>query len=173
VVLPGVPALHLIAAAALAFASPAGASYGWPLKPFDRQHPVRSFFDDPRRPLTRHGRHADRDDQGRFRTRAPRRGPRRALRQSASPRRGRVERFAGTPAPVDGRALEQLTDREREILRLLASGLSNSELASRLYLSETTVKTRASAVLRKLGVRDRVQAVIAAYEAGLVKPGAS
>jgi DNA-binding NarL/FixJ family response regulator len=84
-----------------------------------------------------------------------------------------VERFAGTPAPVDGRPLEQLTDREREILRLLASGLSNSELAARLYLSETTVKTHVSAVLRKLGVRDRVQAVIAAYEAGLVKPGGS
>jgi len=84
-----------------------------------------------------------------------------------------VERFAGTPAPVDGRPLEKLTDREREILRLLASGLSNSELAARLYLSETTVKTHVSAVLRKLGVRDRVQAVIAAYDAGLVKPGGS
>jgi len=84
-----------------------------------------------------------------------------------------VERFVDTPAPVDGRPLEQLTDREREILRLLASGLSNSELASRLYLSETTVKTHVSAVLRKLGVRDRVQAVIAAYDSGLVRPGGS
>jgi DNA-binding NarL/FixJ family response regulator len=81
-----------------------------------------------------------------------------------------VERFApppGTAAP----SLETLTDREREVLRLLAEGRSNAELASRLYLSEATVKTHVSAVLRKLGVRDRVQAVIAAYEAGLVRPG--
>ena len=84
-----------------------------------------------------------------------------------------VERFAGTPEPLNERALERLTEREREILRLLAGGLSNAELAEKLFLSETTVKTHVSAVLRKLGVRDRVQAVIAAYDAGLVRPGAA
>jgi DNA-binding NarL/FixJ family response regulator len=83
-----------------------------------------------------------------------------------------VERFAAGRAPSEARSLDSLTDREREILTLIATGLSNAELAQRLYLSETTVKTHVSAVLRKLGVRDRVQAVIAAYDAGLVQPGA-
>ncbi len=83
-----------------------------------------------------------------------------------------VARFAQEPEPAAVRSLDDLTDREREILRLLATGLSNAELAQRLHLSETTVKTHVSAVLRKLRVRDRVQAVIAAYEAGLVRPGA-
>jgi DNA-binding NarL/FixJ family response regulator len=83
-----------------------------------------------------------------------------------------VARFAQEPDPAATRNLDGLTDREREILRLMASGLSNAELAQRLHLSETTVKTHVSSVLRKLRVRDRVQAVIAAYEAGLVRPGA-
>ena len=83
-----------------------------------------------------------------------------------------VARFAQEPEPAAVRSLDDLTDREREILRLLATGLSNAELAQRLHLSETTVKTHVSAVLRKLRGRDRVQAVIAAYEAGLVRPGA-
>jgi len=83
-----------------------------------------------------------------------------------------MARFAHEPEPAAVRSLEELTDREREILRLLATGLSNAELAEQLHLSETTVKTHVSAVLRKLHVRDRVQAVIAAYDAGLVRPGA-
>jgi DNA-binding NarL/FixJ family response regulator len=83
-----------------------------------------------------------------------------------------VARFAQGPEPAAARVLDDLSAREREILRLLATGLSNAELAQRLHLSETTVKTHVSSVLRKLRVRDRVQAVIAAYDAGLVRPGA-
>jgi DNA-binding NarL/FixJ family response regulator len=82
-----------------------------------------------------------------------------------------VERFSQQPSPDAGRSLDELTEREKEILTLLASGLSNAELAERLFLSETTVKTHVSSILRKLRVRDRVQAVIAAYDAGLVRPG--
>ncbi len=64
--------------------------------------------------------------------------------------------------------IEDLTDREREVLLLMAKGLSNSELAEQLFLGETTIKTHVSSILRKVGARDRVQAVIAAYESGLV-----
>jgi DNA-binding NarL/FixJ family response regulator len=78
-----------------------------------------------------------------------------------------VSRFS---KPGTGRSLDELTDREKEILALLATGLSNAELAERLFLGETTVKTHVSSILRKLRVRDRVQAVIAAYDAGLVSP---
>jgi DNA-binding NarL/FixJ family response regulator len=82
-----------------------------------------------------------------------------------------LERFVPPPSDSAAGRLDQLTDREREILKLIAQGRSNAELAQQLYLSEATVKTHVSAILRKLAVRDRVQAVIAAYEAGLVSPG--
>lgn len=83
-----------------------------------------------------------------------------------------IEQFAtGTAGAVPLPGLDELTDRETEVLRLMARGLSNSEIAARLYVGETTVKTHVSRVLMKLDVRDRVQAVVAAYDSGLVRPG--
>ena len=84
-----------------------------------------------------------------------------------------LDRFAHTLPDRAGTApppLAELTERELEVLTLLASGLSNAELAERLFLSETTVKTHVSSILRKLDLRDRVQAVVLAYQAGLVRP---
>jgi len=94
---------------------------------------------------------------------------------SPSVTRKLVEEFvrrspSARPAPT---GLAQLSDRELEVLKLVAKGLSNSEIASRLHLSEATVKTHVGHVLDKLELRDRVQAVVLAYESGVVLPGAS
>jgi DNA-binding NarL/FixJ family response regulator len=85
-----------------------------------------------------------------------------------------VERFAQRRPPTKAsvRVADELTARELEVLKLVASGLSNSEIAHELHVSGTTVKTHVARVLMKLGIRDRVQAVVVAYESGLVTPGA-
>ncbi len=83
-----------------------------------------------------------------------------------------MDRLAATlPEPVDGAALDGLTDREREVLVLVARGLSNREICAELHLAEPTVKAHVGRVLAKLDVRDRAQAVVVAYETGLVRPG--
>jgi DNA-binding NarL/FixJ family response regulator len=84
-----------------------------------------------------------------------------------------IEQFArAAPAEVPSDALAELTPREAEVLALVASGLSNGEIAEELVLSNATVKTHVKRILAKLGLRDRVQAVVLAYEVGLVHPGA-
>lgn len=84
-----------------------------------------------------------------------------------------IEEFVGRPPPgdVNTHRLAQLTDREHEVLTLIARGLSNAEIASALFVSGATVKTHVNRILSKLDLRDRVQAVVLGYETGLVRPG--
>jgi DNA-binding NarL/FixJ family response regulator len=86
-----------------------------------------------------------------------------------------IRRFATRPVPGAARRdeLAELTDREVEVLRLVAEGLSNSEIAARVVVSHATVKTHVTHIFRKANLRDRTQAVVLAYEAGLVEPGSA
>ncbi|MFG1944813.1 response regulator [Nonomuraea sp. NPDC048826] len=82
-----------------------------------------------------------------------------------------IASFAGRAEPTPSPRLDELTPRELEVLRLLARGLTNAEIAEELYVGEATVKTHVARVLMKLGLRDRAQAVVFAYESGVVRPG--
>ncbi|WP_307783182.1 MULTISPECIES: response regulator transcription factor [unclassified Streptomyces] len=82
-----------------------------------------------------------------------------------------IERYTAGPLPADAARLRRLTPRETEVLRNMARGLTNAEIAAELGISPATVKDHVAVVLGKLGVRDRVQATIAAYETGLIRPG--
>ena len=78
-----------------------------------------------------------------------------------------IERFTHVPRPTPPKAFEELTERELEVFRLIARGLSNAEIGQQLYISDTTVKTHITHILQKLDLRDRVQAIVLAYQTGL------
>jgi DNA-binding NarL/FixJ family response regulator len=84
-----------------------------------------------------------------------------------------IEQFTRVPRPTPPKELEDLSERETEVFRLIARGLSNGEIAQELFISETTVKTHVTHILSKLGLRDRVQAVVLAYQSGLFEPDAA
>jgi DNA-binding NarL/FixJ family response regulator len=79
-----------------------------------------------------------------------------------------IKQFARIPRPKPPKEFDELTTREQEVFRLIANGLSNTEIAQELYISDTTVKTHITHILQKLNLRDRVQAVVLAYQSGLV-----
>jgi DNA-binding NarL/FixJ family response regulator len=78
-----------------------------------------------------------------------------------------IQKFARMPRPAPPKELDHLSERERDVFRLIARGLSNGEIAEKLYISETTVKTHVTHILQKLNLRDRVQAVVLAYQTGI------
>ena len=77
-----------------------------------------------------------------------------------------IKQFVRVPQPAPRKELDDLTDRERDVFRLIARGLTNTEIGQELYISDTTVKTHITHILQKLGLQSRVQAVVLAYEAG-------
>ena len=78
-----------------------------------------------------------------------------------------IKQFTRIPRPAPPRELDELTERELDVFRLIARGLSNAEIGQELYISDTTVKTHVTHILQKLDLRDRVQAVVLAYQTGL------
>jgi DNA-binding NarL/FixJ family response regulator len=81
--------------------------------------------------------------------------------------------YAGAPATLDAARVDLLTDREHDVLRLMARGATNAEIAARLHLAETTVKSHVGSIFTKLRVRDRAAAIVFAYDHGVVSPGST